>query len=144
MPRRKLPGHEPPNWVDPASIYFITLCATQRGTDLLLPMAARLLDVVRRYHHDRKWHCHLAVVMPDHLHFLLNFPDVVRFSQVIGDYKRWTASKFGIEWQRDFFEHRLRNEESFDEKAHYILQNPVRAGLVGSAQDWPYFWQSVP
>jgi len=36
----------------------------------------------------------------------------------------------GIKWQRDFFEHRLRSDESWREKADYILANPVRKGLV--------------
>jgi hypothetical protein len=41
-------------------------------------------------------------------------------------------------WQRDFFDHRLRDDESFEEKAAYILNNPVRAGLVNRFEDWPY------
>jgi hypothetical protein len=38
--------------------------------------------------------------------------------------------------QRNFFEHRLRSEESVQEKAAYILQNPVRAGLVAEGCAW--------
>ena len=41
-------------------------------------------------------------------------------------------------WQKNFFDHRLRSEEEWEEKTHYIRQNPVRAGLVGSAEEWPY------
>jgi putative transposase len=44
----------------------------------------------------------------------------------------------GIEWQRDFFEHRLRSDESWREKANYILANPVRKGLVTEVSRWPY------
>jgi hypothetical protein len=36
-------------------------------------------------------------------------------------WKRWTARQMGIEWQRDFFEHRLRSDESLREKTDYIL-----------------------
>ena len=43
-----------------------------------------------------------------------------------------------------FFEHRLRKEESFREKADYILANPVRAGLVERAEDWPYVFIAEP
>jgi len=40
--------------------------------------------------------------------------------------------------QKDFFEHRLRSDESAQEKSDYILVNPVRAGLVPKPEDWPY------
>jgi putative transposase len=49
-----------------------------------------------------------------------------------------------IDWQHDFFEHRLRQEESLHEKADYILANPVRAGLVKEIEDWPYVFIADP
>jgi len=41
-------------------------------------------------------------------------------------------------WQKDFFDHVLRSEESYEEKWHYVRENPVRAGLVKRWQDWPF------
>ena len=41
-------------------------------------------------------------------------------------------------WQRRFFDHVLRSDESYAEKWNYVRENPVRAGLVKSADDWPY------
>jgi hypothetical protein len=41
-----------------------------------------------------------------------------------------------------FFDHRVRSEESLEEKACYIRLNPVRAGLITCPDDWPYFWES--
>jgi REP element-mobilizing transposase RayT len=41
-------------------------------------------------------------------------------------------------WQRRFFDHVLRNEESYAQKWEYVRENPVRAGLVANADDWPY------
>ena len=41
-------------------------------------------------------------------------------------------------WQPGFFDHLLRNDESYAQKWEYVRQNPVRAGLVKSAEDWPY------
>jgi hypothetical protein len=48
---------------------------------------------------------------------------------MIERWKRYTATRAGIRWQRDFFDHRLRADESFEAKSAYIRQNPVRAGL---------------
>lgn len=50
----------------------------------------------------------------------------------------------GIEWQRDFFEHRLRSDESWSEKADYILANPVRKGLGTEVSQWPYVFLPHP
>ncbi|HUI07086.1 MAG TPA: hypothetical protein VL486_08770 [Verrucomicrobiae bacterium] len=41
-------------------------------------------------------------------------------------------------WQKGFFDHVLRSSESYEEKWLYVLQNPVRAGLVSRAEEWPY------
>ena len=72
---------------------------------------------------------------------LLNFPDGKQLSRVISEWKGWLGRYHGIPWQRNFFDHRLRDDENFAEKAEYILQNPVRAGLVNDAKDWPYIWR---
>ena len=60
----------------------------------------------------------------------------------ISDWKRYTCTHGGIDWQRDFFDHRLRKDEGYTEKAHYIRMNPVRAGLVARPEDWPYVWEN--
>ena len=41
-------------------------------------------------------------------------------------------------WQREFFDHVLRSEESYAEKWEYVRQNPVRAGLAVDAEEWPF------
>jgi len=40
--------------------------------------------------------------------------------------------------QKDFFDHVLRSEESYEEKWHYVRENPVRARLVKRWQEWPF------
>ena len=41
-------------------------------------------------------------------------------------------------WQPGFFDHLLRSDESYAQKWEYVRENPVRAGLVKVAEDWPY------
>jgi putative transposase len=77
--------------------------------------------------------------MPDHLHALISFPPAGKTIQsIVSQWKEWTAKAAGIGWQRDFFEHRLRHDESRAVKANYILENPVRKKLVSRSEDWPY------
>lgn len=78
--------------------------------------------------------------MPDHVHTLLAFPPDQRMDRAVAAFKKYLSRKTGINWQRDFFDHRLRNEESLQLKTDYIRQNPVRAGLAECADDWPYVW----
>ena len=59
---------------------------------------------------------------------------------VISKWKEWTAKQLSIEWQQDFFEHRLRHDESRREKVEYILANPVRAGLADRVEEWPFVY----
>ena len=78
--------------------------------------------------------------MPDHLHALIGVYARTSLGQLIRDYKRITAKIAGIKWQRNFFDHRLRHDESLAEKFAYVCQNPVRAGLIRSENDWPYIF----
>jgi putative transposase len=85
------------------------------------------------------------MIMPDHMHLILSFPDMEkRIQTIVSKWKEWTAKTLQIKWQRDFFEHRLRKEESFREKANYVLANPVRPGLVKKSEDWPYVFIAEP
>jgi putative transposase len=138
-PGRKSLPHDTPLWIDPSrETFFLTICARERATAPLLPIATPLLDSIRYFQKIEKWWVRLALVMPDHMHLLVNCPE--NLAGAVRAWKHWTARHLGAAWQRDFFEHRLRREESLREKAAYILRNPVRAGLVGDARDWPHVW----
>jgi len=87
------------------------------------------------------WRVTLLVLMLDHLHMLVSFPRDQMMTKVITDWKSLLARKGGVHWQRDFFDHRIRNDESWEEKAEYMRQNPVRGGLAVRAEDWNFVWE---
>ena len=76
--------------------------------------------------------------MPDHLHALIAFPREEAMSRVVHDWKSWHKRTHGIEWQDGYFDHRIRSENEFELKAHYIRRNPVVKGLCARAEDWPW------
>ncbi len=41
-------------------------------------------------------------------------------------------------WQRDFWDTQLRDIRHYDDKWHYVRNNPVRKGLVANVDAWPY------
>jgi putative transposase len=142
MTNRKHLNHETPHWVTPDANYFVTLCAEPRNQNHFChpTVGTTVLDSICFYHKKQTWFCHLAVLMPDHIHFIVCFPPDQILSQAIGLWRRGLARNHAIPWQRNFFEHRLRDDEALRQKADYILHNPVRAGLVEQPQDWPYTW----
>jgi putative transposase len=86
------------------------------------------------------WHVILLVLMPDHLHMLIAFPNGSDMRKTITDWKSLIARKTGMTWQRDFFDHRIRDHENWEQKAEYIRENPVRGGLVAHADAWQFLW----
>lgn len=86
----------------------------------------------------------LFLAMPDHCHFLASFQGDEEMTKVMKNWKRFTAKRGGLAWQDGFFEHRLRSHESREEKERYILDNPVRAGLIARSDTWPWRWRPIP
>ena len=82
------------------------------------------------------------LIMPDHLH-LFCAPHDLRFTleQWVTFWKRQFRrihQQDRCRFQTDAFHHRLRRDENYTEKWNYIRENPLRAGLVQQAEDWPY------
>jgi putative transposase len=142
FPRRL--HHTVPWWVEPGALFHIRIALDRETTQRSLndsTIAQAILDSAKVYEAKRRWHITLLVLMPDHLHALLSFARDESMSSVIGDWKRFHASKNGVTWQEGYFDHRLRSDErgqQLSTKMNYIRQNPVAAGLRAKAKDWPW------
>lgn len=143
LPRRQKLPHGIPVWARHEAIFFVTICCATRATNQLCldSVAAPIWESLEYRQRRGDWFVHLWLLMPDHLHALVSFPSGRDPVRVIANWKEIIAKKSGIHWQRDFFDHRLRSDESHQEKAEYIRTNPVRKGLVGKAEDWKFVWE---
>ena len=143
LPTRKILPHAVPAWVGDGAVFFLTLNARERNGSPLLAgdRPARLWESARWRMERGFWWPSLFLLMPDHLHLLAAFPRTHGMNSVVRAWKHWTAHELGIEWQRNFFDHRIRHAAEYQEKAHYIRQNPVRKGLAAAAADWPHVWE---
>jgi REP element-mobilizing transposase RayT len=129
-------------------VYFITTCTAGRRPLLANPTAHGIMEAEWRTMSARRgWSVGRYVIMPDHVHFFVTpaGAEAEPLSVAIGAWKQWSAYALrrvetfaGPLWQREFFDHVLRTGESRGEKWHYMRENPVRAGLVARAEDWPY------
>ncbi len=140
--RKKLP-HTIPQWVAGGSWFFITIKCVPPGKNQLCHADAgnAVLAAMAHNHNKLVWHCRLCLLMPDHLHAIIAFQREPGMKTVIANWKKFVAVKHSIEWQRDFFDHRLRDQNELDEKTSYILMNPVRKGLCKRMEDWIWVYR---
>jgi REP element-mobilizing transposase RayT len=84
------------------------------------------------------------VIMPDHVHLFVRGGQSFRLGPWLGALKQALAKAARLSrakgqiWEEGSFDHILRNDESYAQKWNYVRENPVRARLVKSAEDWPY------
>jgi putative transposase len=120
--------------------YFLTFCTEERVRVLAVPAIAERMRIFSEGSADRYGlfvYCYL--LMPDHVHLIVTvaLSAEVRLGEWVKALKRF-VSECEFKWQRGFFDHVLRNDESRSQKWEYIRMNPVRAGLVEQPEDWPY------
>ena len=139
----------------PGGTYFFTVALLIRqGNDLLTQHVDLLRECVRSVRQRHPFKIHAWVVLPDHLHCVIELPpDDADFA------KRWRLIKMGFSkalphgearsavrvrrgergiWQRRFWEHLIRDEADFRAHMDYVHINPVKHGLVEHVADWPY------
>ena len=144
-------------------LYFVTFATRDRKR---IPSLHRAQLALEEYGHcaTSKFNVALGryVIMPDHIHLFVRGGRNFILSSWIGGLKRAMSVALLKEaqatrppvgrtrpvaslplqgrslWQPGFFDHILRSDESYAEKWNYVRDNPVRAGLVETADDWPH------
>jgi putative transposase len=134
------------NILNPSRTFFVTT-GTSMGMRLLQSErnAGLLIDVLRSLVAERKFELHDFVIMPDHAHLLLTVygeMTIEKAMQLIkGRFSHRLSHEFGYlgeVWQRGFTEEQVMNPESFETHREYTAQNPVKAGMAASADEFPF------
>jgi putative transposase len=123
----------------PGACYFLTWCTHNRTRVLTAPTVhgtTRSAIVGLAESHDGA--VLAATIMPDHVHLLLTLGTRLTVSQVVAKAKAAvTRAHPSVEWQLNFFEHRLRATSAAESFAFYIFMNPYLAGLCRLDETWP-------
>jgi putative transposase len=108
-------------------------------------MANLFIDVLRSYMRASKFKVHDFVVMPDHVHVLLTIGPEMSIEKAVqlmkGNFSFRAKKELGFKWevwQKGFSEVQVVTEDGFVAYQNYIDENPVRAGLARSAEEYPY------
>ncbi len=83
------------------------------------------------------------VVMPEHVHMLVNEPERGALAKALQSLKQSVARRLALRapepfWQARYYDFNLWSERKFVEKLRYIHRNPVARGLVARPEDWPW------
>ncbi len=101
----------------------------------------RLLRLTAERH---RWHVHAFCLMTTHVHVVVEtpHPDLSRGMQRLLSVH---AQEFNRKWRRfghlfadRYFARVIDDDDYLEELCRYVLDNPVTAGAVGSAVDWPW------
>ena len=145
-------------WHD-APVYFVTICTLNRQPVLAYPYVHEAFRLYATRGREFGVAVGRYVIMPDHLHVFVALGQEMTVGRWVKGLKRYlddalrkaghkpamlTKSKLSSFWRPGAFDHLLRGTESYEQKWHYVWQNPVRAGLVSSPEDWPYQGEVVP
>ena len=128
-----------------------TFC-TYRGW--MLPEHARSIALESCLHDNgTRFDLRVAVVMPDHVHMIFTpqidaqAMEVYSLADIMDAVKGASSHKInkvlgrkGRVWQTESFDHVLRSSESLDAKVQYLLENPVRQGLVNEWTRYSWLW----
>ena len=131
-------------------IYFITTVTHNRRKIFNDLNSARIVVKSMRELNDCGYVDSLSwVVMPDHLHWLIQLSNEHTLAKVVKRFKAQSAysinrylNSSGPVWQRSYFDRCLRKEEDVKGVSRYIVANPLRAGLVKEIGDYPH-WDAV-
>ena len=112
-----------------------------------MPEVAQVVMAAIREGAPADYLLHAWVVMPNHVHLLLT-PKIdpsVALPRLKGASARKAKLLLGLTgqtfWQDESYDHLVRSQDEFERIENYILQNPLRAGLARSEEEYP--WSSI-
>ncbi len=134
----------------PNYAYHLTFCTQNKQTVFNDFHCARLLvNELKIITEQGKVNTLAWVVMPDHLHWLVQLQSESKLKNITQAVKGKSAlvinrnlNRQGQLWQRGYHDHAIRDEKQFIGTARYIVANPLRARLVNKIGDYPH-WDAI-
>jgi putative transposase len=141
-----------PKLEKPRSKYFITFVTWERLE--ITPEARQVVLESCKFFHDIRYELFTVVIMPDHVHilirpFLKSETQYWSIGSILHSIKSYSAKQIpkvmphiGKVWQDGRRDEMIRDENEFYNKWEYIRQNPVKAGLSATPEEYPFLWET--
>jgi putative transposase len=125
------------------ALHFITFSCFHRLPLLDAPDAKNTVETVLELTRARhKARIYAYVLMPEHVHLLMNEPPSILVAQFLKAIKQIASRKLRGQrkkfWQERYFDQNVHGEAARSEVIRYIHRNPVKRGLVASPSDYPW------
>jgi len=143
-----------PHWEMGGATYFLTFRlhgSPEKPSPLSVDERRIVINAIMSLH-KQMWCVHMLTVMPDHVHILAAplasaegkwYPLAVMLQRVKGSTSHSINAlrhRSGPFWQKETFDRIVRHQQEFDEKALYILNNAMKAGIVDDAWEYDGLW----
>jgi len=146
FPKRKSPRLKDFDYASPNMVFFLTSCAKYGRQVFTNPdFNFKCIDYIKGERIRLGHAVYIYCLMPEHLHLLTSplesgIPVTLFMDGLISKATRasWSYGFSGKLMQRSFYDHVIRKEEDLRQIAWYILNNPVRRGLVERWEDYSY------
>ncbi len=140
-----------PHWELEGSTYFITFNTWEKLE--LTPEARQVVFDSCLFFNNKRYQIFVLVVMVDHVHILIKpLPKSEKqfwsLSSILHSIKSYSANQIpkvmkhiGTVWQDERHDHIVRNDQEFSYYWEYIRQNPVKASLCNTPEEYPFLWR---
>ena len=124
--------------------HFLTFSCYHRQPKLANPEACTVLvSALERVRQSYGLCIYGYVIMPEHVHLLVNEPERSTLAQALKSLKQGVARQLALRagepfWQERYYDFNVWSERKFREKLRYLHRNPVKRGLVENPEDWPW------
>lgn len=112
------------------------------------PKIAQIWNDALFHFDDKRYNVIASTIMPNHVHFIMKplthqVPEIMKSTKGYSSLKsNQVLDRAGVPfWFKEYFDHWIRNDEQLQVYINYILNNPVKAGLVSNWRD--YRWNYV-
>jgi REP element-mobilizing transposase RayT len=130
----------------PGEVYFITVVCTKREHLLEYKAAMAAAKALWQLHSSGQASVLAWVVMPDHLHTLIKLNatcslanTVARMHSCVAIAANRAQGRVGRFWQGAYYDRLIRDDAQLKNTVHYLIQNPIEAGLSDHCGNYP-FW----
>jgi putative transposase len=124
--------------------YFVT-SRLQEHHDVFESQSAceRVIGALQFYRQRGDIELYGFVVMPDHIHVIAKMRADITLEWWMNRFKSFVAHELGAGpiWQKGYWSEVIPNVSLLEQKLAYVHDNPVRAGLVGQAEE--FLWSSA-
>ena len=107
------------------------------------PAVAEDVANTLRHFDDRRYRLFAWCVMPNYVHVVVRLLPGQVLAEVIHSWKSFSAKRAntilarrGSFWQREYYDHLIRNEGELERSIRYVSENPGKANL----KDWRWVW----